>query len=134
MSCTSTFSSYVKIISSLFIVIIKGLFTNPASVTRLKLFLFFTRDQIFAKVFFHYFFTILILFKNCLNKFINSIVTSKNNNWLTKFIINANNFISKAIRNVILIFFKQEPSQFSTLFRLQSKSASILNGAGIYLK
>ena len=105
MSCTSTFSSYVKIISSLFIVIIKGLFTNPASVTRLKLFLFFTRDQIFAKVFFHYFFTILILFKNCLNKFINSIVTSKNNNWLTKFIINANNFISKAIRNVILIFF-----------------------------
>ena len=104
ISCTFKFSSCVAMISNFFIIIIND-FTNHASVTRLKLFFFFTHDQIFVKVFFHYFFTILILFKNCFNKFVSSIFTSKNNYWLSKFIINTNKLVSKTTRNVILIFF-----------------------------
>ena len=106
MSCTSKFSSYVTMISNFFIIIINEFFTNPASVARLELFFFlFTHDQIFVEMLFHYFFTVFILFKNCFNKFISSIFTSKNNYWLVKFIINTNKFISKATRNAILINF-----------------------------
>ena len=80
-------------------------FTNLASVTWLKLFFFlFTHDQIFVEVLFHYFFALLILFKNCFNEFISSIFTSKNKNWLTKLIINTNKLVSETTRNVILIF------------------------------
>ena len=79
-------------------------FTNPANVTRLKLFFFFTHDQIFVKVLFHYFFTILILFKNHFNEFISSIFTSRKNYWVSKFIINTNKLVSKTTKNVILIF------------------------------
>ena len=106
MSCASKFSSYVTMISNFFIIIINEFFTNPASVTRLELFFFlFTHDQFFVKMFIHYLFTILILFKNCFNKLINSILTSKNNYCLSKFIINTNKFVSKTTMNVILIFF-----------------------------
>ena len=48
-----------------FIVIINEFFTNPESVTILKLFFFFTHGQIFVKVFVCYFFAVLILFKAC---------------------------------------------------------------------
>ena len=105
MSCTSKFSSYVTMISNFFIVIINEFFTNPASVTRLKLFFYFTHDQIFVKSFFHYFFTVFKLFKNCFNKFISSIFTSKSNYWLSKFIINTKIFLSKTTRKKILISF-----------------------------
>ena len=54
---------------------------------------------------FHYFFTVLVLFKKCFNNFISSIFISVKNNWFTKFIININKFISKTTRKVILIFF-----------------------------
>ena len=105
MSYVSEFSSHVTMISYFFIVIINEFFTNPASVTRLTLFLFFfTYDQIFGKAFFHYFFTILILLKNFFNKFKRCIFTSKNSSWFTKFIINTNKLVSKTTRNVILTF------------------------------
>ena len=105
MTYASEFSTYVAMISSFFIAIINEFFTNPANVTRLKFLFFFTHDQIFVKVFFHYFFTILILLKNCFNKFTSSIFTSKNSYWFGKFIINTNKLVSKTTRNVILIFF-----------------------------
>ena len=105
MSYTSKFASYMTMISNFFIVIINEFFTYSTRVTWFKLFFFFTHDQIFVKVFFHYFFTILILFKNCFNKFTSSIFTSKNSYWLGKFIINTNKLVSKTTRNVILIFF-----------------------------
>ena len=106
MSCSTNFSSHVTMISSFFIVIINEFFTNPASVTWLKFFFFFfTLDQIFVKMFFHYSFTVFKLFKNRFNKFISSIFTSKNNYWVSKFIINTKKFLSKTSMNVILIFF-----------------------------
>ena len=86
MSCACKFASYKTMISYFFVVIINEFFTNPASL--LDWFFFFTHDQIFVKVFFHYFFTILILFKNCFNKFVSSIFASKDNYLLSKFIIN----------------------------------------------
>ena len=87
MSCASKFSTDVTMISYVFIVIINAFFANSASNTLLKLFFFFTHDQIFVEVFFHYFFTVFILLKDCFNKFISSIFFSKNNYCLSKFII-----------------------------------------------
>ena len=79
MSCPSKCGSYVTMISNFFIFIINECFTNLGSVTTLELFFFFfTHDQISVKVFFRYFFTVFKLFNNCFNKFISSIVTSKN--------------------------------------------------------
>ena len=66
---------------------------------------FFSHNQIFVKMFFHYFFTVFILFKNCFNKSISSISTSINNNCFTKFIISTNKLITKTARNVIFTFF-----------------------------
>ena len=106
MGCTSKFCSYVTMISNFFIVIINKFFTNPTSITLLKLiFFFFSYDQIFVEMFFHHFFAVLIILKNCFNKFIGCIFAYKNNNWLIKLIIDVNNFVSKTTRNVILIFF-----------------------------
>ena len=104
MSCTSKFASYMTMISNFFIILINKFFTNLASMAYLKLFFFFTYDQIFVEVFF-YFFMLLILLKNCFNKFISSIFAPKNKHWFTKPIINTNNFVSKATRNVFLIPF-----------------------------
>ena len=124
MSCASKFSSYVTMISYFFIVIINEFFSNPANFNWLKLFIVFsTHNHIFGKVFFHYFFTVLVLFKNCFNKFIISIFTSKIKYWLDKFIINTNKFVSKTTRNVILIFFWVTTIKLSTVFKLNSKSA-----------
>ena len=73
-------------------------------------------SQIFVKMFIHFFFTILINFKNCFNKFINSIFTSKKNYLLDKFIITTKKFVSKTTRNVILIFFWERTfTTFNTL-------------------
>ena len=106
MRCASKSAIYVTIISYFFIVIINEFLTNPTNVTRLKLFFFFfTHDSIFTKVFFHYFFTILMLLKNRFNKFIRSTFNTKNNYWLSKFITNTNKLVSKTTGNVILIFF-----------------------------
>ena len=128
MNCASKFSSYVTMIylcynelldelftmsyltmicSYFFIIIINEVSTNTTSVTRLKLFFFFffANDQIFVKVFFHYCFTVFKLFRDRFNKFKSSIFASKSNYWLTKFIINTNNFVRKTTRNVILMFF-----------------------------
>ena len=102
VSCPSKFSCYVIMISNFFIIIINELFTYPTFVTRLELFFLFTHYQIFVKMFFQYFFTILILFKNCFNKLISSILTYYR---LDKFIINTNKLVSKTTRNVILLFF-----------------------------
>ena len=82
--------------------------------------------QTFVKMFFHYFFTVTKLFKHHLNKFISHIFTPVKNNWLAKFIINTNKFISKIARNVILIFFCIKTTCFSmlfTLFKINSKLA-----------
>ena len=118
MSCASKFASYRTMISYSFSVIINEFFTNPASVTWLKLLFFFlTPDQIVVKVFFHYFFTILILFKNRFNQFISSIFTSKNNYWFGKFTTNTKKFVSETTRNVILIFYWVEP--FITFYVFQ---------------
>ena len=103
MSCTSIFSSYGTMVSHFFIVIINEFFTYLTCITWLKLFFFFTHDQIFFEVFFHYFFTVFILLKNCLNKFISSILTCKNNYCIGKFIISTSKLVSKTTRNVILI-------------------------------
>ena len=124
MSCTSKFSSYVTmtfyffiIIIIIIIIIINDFVIYPANVTRLELlFFFFTHDQIFVKVFFHYFLTVFILLKNCFNKFKSSVFTSKNKYWSSKFINNANNVVRKTTRNVILMFFLVEPFiTFNTL-------------------
>ena len=85
-------------------------FLQIQKVTSLILsFFFFSYDQIFVKLFFHYFFTVLILIKNCFNNFISSVFTPKNNSRFTKSIINANNFVSKTTRNMIMVFFSVEP-------------------------
>ena len=57
------------------------------------------------KMLFHYFFTVFVLFKNCLNKSISSISTFINNNWFNKFITYTNKLVRKTARNLILIFF-----------------------------
>ena len=85
---TLNFPVDVTVISSFFIAIINEFFTYLTRTTRLKSFFFFTHNRIFVKIFFHYLFTISILFKNCFNKFVSCIFTSKNNYWLGKFIIN----------------------------------------------
>ena len=108
MSCTSKFSSYVIMISDFFIVINNESFTNRASVTWSKFF-FFTLDQFFIEVFFHYSFRVFKFFKNRFNKFVSSVFTSENNYWFGKFIINTNKLVSKTTKNVILIFFYVEP-------------------------
>ena len=109
MGCASKFSSYMTMIYNFFIAIINKFFTNSAPVISTNFaeinILFPTYDQIFVKAFFHYFFAVLILFKNWFNKIISSLFTSKNNNWLTKSVIHTNNFVSKTTGNVILIFF-----------------------------
>ena len=56
-------------------------------------------------MFFITFFPILILLKNCFNKFISRIFTSINSCWLSKSIINTKNFVSKTTRNMIFVFF-----------------------------
>ena len=103
-SYASKFTSCMTMIFNFFVVIINDFFTYLASVTRLKFF-FFTHDQVFVEMFFHYFFTILILFNNSFNKFISSIFTSENNYWFGKFIINLSKLVSKSTRNMILILF-----------------------------
>ena len=106
VSCISKLSSYVTMSPDFFIVIFNEIFNYLTRVTWLRLFfLFFTQDQIFVKVFIHYSFTILTLFKNCFNKFISSIFISKSNYWLGKFIINTNKFVNKTTWNVIFILF-----------------------------
>ena len=70
---------------------------------------FFTHDQIFVKMFFHYFLTIQILYENFFNKLISSLFTSINNYWLDKSIINTKKLVSKTTRNVILILFWVSP-------------------------
>ena len=106
MSCTSKFSSYVTIITNFFIVIVNELFIYPTSFTSLKLFFSFSsHDQIFVKMFINYFFTVFMLLKNCFNTFVSRISPSQNNRF-TIFIINANKFVSKTTRDVILIFFR----------------------------
>ena len=79
MSCTSVFSCYMTMISYIFI--FNEFFTYSASVTLSKIFFFFvSHDQIFVKMFFHFFFTVIILSKNCFNESIRSIFTAINNN------------------------------------------------------
>ena len=103
MSCISKPTTYVTLISNFFIV--NEFFAYPTNVTSLKLFVFFfSHDKSFVKVFFYYFFSVVILFKNCFNKFRSSIFTSKNNYWVGKFIINSNKLVSKTTRNVIINF------------------------------
>ena len=105
MSCASKSTSDMTMVSNFYVVMINEFLINLASVTWLILFFFFTYDQIFVKVFSHYFFMVFILFKNCFNKFISSVFTLKNNSWLVKSIITANNFVSKTTKNVFLILF-----------------------------
>ena len=106
MCYTSKFTSHVTMVPNFFFIIVNKVFTNLKTVTLLKyMFFFFTHDQISIKVFVHYFSAVLILLKHCFNKFISSIFAS-NNSWLSKPIINTNNFVSETARRVILIFFR----------------------------
>ena len=124
MSCTSIFSCYMTMISYFFI--INQFLTYPVCITWLKMFFFFlSHDRIFVKMFFYCFFTVTKLFKHRLNKTISCIFTPVKNNWLAKFIIDTNKFISKNARNVILIFFSIRTTCFLlllTLFKIHSKS------------
>ena len=112
MGCVSKFCSYVTMIPNFFTVIINEFFTNLTTFTWLALLFFFTHDQILVKMFIHYFFTILTLCKKRFNKFISIIFTSKNNNQLTKSIINTNKLVTKTTRNVIVIFFSKKVHSF----------------------
>ena len=87
MSCTPKVTSHVAMISDFFFIIFNKFFTNPTTIDLLIKFL--------LKSLFITFVAVFRLLKNCFNKFINSIFTSKNNNWLRKPIININNFVSK---------------------------------------
>ena len=79
MSCTSIFSCYMTMISYFFI--LNEFFTYSTSVTWSKMFFFFvSHDQILVKMFFHFFFTVIILSKNCFNESIRSISTAIKNN------------------------------------------------------
>ena len=79
MSCTSIFSCYMTMISYFFI--LNEFFTYSTSVTWSKIFFFFvSHDQILVKMFFHFFFTVIILSKNCFNESIRSISTAIKNN------------------------------------------------------
>ena len=79
MSCTSIFSCYMTMISYFFI--LNEFFTYSTSVTWSKIFFFFvSHDQILVKMFFHFFFTVIILSKNCFNEYIRSISTAIKNN------------------------------------------------------
>ena len=86
------------------------------------------------------FFAAIILFKNCFDKFINYIFFTVKNNWFAKFIINANSFINKIARNMILIFFSIWSAFFSIInmnfkfSKLDSVSPYVLNGTTNYLK
>ena len=103
MSRASKFFSYVTMISYFFIVIMNEFFTNLAKGTWLKLFFFFfTHDQIFVKAFFHYFFTVFILFKNRVNKFISSIFTYK------KTISLVNLSSTQTTQKLVFISYKQQ--------------------------
>ena len=105
LSCTSKLSIYVTMISNFFIVMINKFFANPTNITQLKFFFFVAYDQIFVFLLIFGFLQYSYKSMNCFNKFISSVFTPKNNNRLTKSIINANNFVSKTTRNVNLIFF-----------------------------
>ena len=107
MCCTSKFTSYVTMISNVFFIIINTFFTKPTTVTLLKqMFFFCIHDQMFIKLFVHYFLAIFMLLNNCFNKFITSIFPSIIKDWLSKLIINTNKAkLSEATRNVILISF-----------------------------
>ena len=132
MSCASKFASYVTIIFYFFIVNVNEFFTNPANVTWLNFFFFFSYDQIFVEMFFHDLFTVFIRFKNCLNKFISSIFTSVKNNWFSKFIINTNKFVSKTT----WYFLSKNLDKFQPWLcsGLHSKSEQILNRTCIFFK
>ena len=124
MSCTSIFSCYMTMISYFFI--INQFFTYLVCVTWLKMFfVFLSHDQIFVKMFFYCFLTVTKLFKDRLNKTTSCIFIPVKNNWLSKFIIDTNKFISKTARNVMLIFFCIRTTCFLlllTLFKVHSKS------------
>ena len=97
--------NYVTQVSKFFVVMINEFFPHPTNIAWLKLFFFFTHGPIFVKMSIDYFFTILILFKSCFNKFVSSICNFKNNNWFTKSIINTNKLVSKTRKNAIFILF-----------------------------
>ena len=87
---------------------------------------------------FDHFFEIIIPFKNDFNKSVNCNYIPVKNNWFTKYIINTNNFLGKAARNVFLIFFSVWSIIFVSLpltpFKTDSKSAWKLNGTANCLK
>ena len=122
MGSKSKFTSYVTMISNFIFIITNKFFTNLTIITFLKqVFFFFSHNQFFIKIFFYYFFAMFIFFKNCFNKFIGCIFTPINNGWFSKFIINANNFISKTTRNMVLIFFCIRTFIALTFFKITLK-------------
>ena len=78
-------------------------------------FIFYRHDKIFIKMIFHDYLAIIILFKNCFNKFIGCIFSSVKNNWLAKSIINTYNFVSKIAKNVFMIYFSTRSILLSSL-------------------
>ena len=106
MSRTSIFLFYMIIISCFIITCSKQFVTYAAFVTWLKsFFIFYSHDKIFIEMIFYHIFTIILLFKNCFNKYIDCIFTSVKNSWFAKSIINTYNFVSKPARNMFLILF-----------------------------
>ena len=104
MTTPSLFTSYMAMISHV-IIKINQFTKNPTNITPFKFFIFFSsHNQVFIKMFFHHSPTIIILFKNTLNKCNHCTFTSVKYNIFTEFIINTNNLISKTTRNMVLIF------------------------------
>ena len=102
---TSLFSTHMTMIPHLIISNIKQFITNPTNITQLKSFFFLCwHDKVFVKTFFYHSATIIVLTKECFNKFVNIILSSAQDIFFTEFIVNTNNFISKTARNMILKF------------------------------
>ena len=117
---------------------IKQFIAYPAFITWLKsLFIFYRHNKVFVKMFFlinflEYLYSSRIALVNLFTRFFPLIRTA----FLTKFIVNTNNFVRKIVRNMCLIFLSVSSIIFSlllTLFRIHSKSAWVLNGTANYL-
>ena len=116
LSSTSIFSCYMTMISYFFI--INQFFTYQVLLDRKFSFSFSVIIRFLLKYFFNYFFRAFVIFKNCLNKSISSILISIKKIGL----LNLNKIVRKTARNVILMFFCVKALFLLTLFKIHSKS------------
>ena len=105
MCSFSVFTSDVTMISYFIFRVSNQSTSNSTNISQFKSFILFcTHNQVFIKILSQNFSVIIILNKNRSNEFVNSILLSVQHNLFAIFIINTNNLISKATKNMILIF------------------------------